>query len=233
MTCGPTGCSRYSNAVTTPKLPPPPRSAQNRSGFSSALARTSSPSAVTTSAASRLSHAGPCLRASQPRPPPSVRPGDAGGRDVAARRRQPVRLRGGGRSRPAARPGPTRAVRAAGSTAIARHRPRGRSRGRRRRPRCRRCCGRRRGRRRQPVLAGEARRPRTTSAGAAQRAISAGRRSTVPFQTRRAPSYAAWSGPISSPANPPSSASVSSSTAHPVGRFARPYPRPRAPGKTA
>ena len=44
---------------------------------------------------------------------------------------------------------------------------------------------------------------------------------------------AAWSGPISSPANPPSSASVSSSTAHPVGRFARPYPRPRAPGKTA
>jgi hypothetical protein len=27
-----TGCSRYVNAVATPKLPPPPRSAQNRSG---------------------------------------------------------------------------------------------------------------------------------------------------------------------------------------------------------
>ena len=35
--------------VTTPKLPPPPRSAQNRSGSLSAVARTSSPSAVTTS----------------------------------------------------------------------------------------------------------------------------------------------------------------------------------------
>ena len=33
-TIGPTSCSRYSNSVTTPKLPPPPRSAQNRSGCS-------------------------------------------------------------------------------------------------------------------------------------------------------------------------------------------------------
>ncbi len=36
----PTGCSRNMNDVTTPKLPPPPRSAQNRSGCSSALAVT-------------------------------------------------------------------------------------------------------------------------------------------------------------------------------------------------
>ena len=44
------------------KLPPPPRSAQKRSGFSSALARTSLPSAVTISAEIRLSMAMPCLR---------------------------------------------------------------------------------------------------------------------------------------------------------------------------
>ena len=37
-TVGPTACRRYSNDVTTPKLPPPPRTAQNRSAFSSALA---------------------------------------------------------------------------------------------------------------------------------------------------------------------------------------------------
>ena len=39
-TSGPTGCSRNSNDVTTPKLPPPPRIAQNRSGCSVSLART-------------------------------------------------------------------------------------------------------------------------------------------------------------------------------------------------
>ena len=32
------GCSANSNDVTTPKLPPPPRTPQKRSGFSSALA---------------------------------------------------------------------------------------------------------------------------------------------------------------------------------------------------
>jgi hypothetical protein len=58
-TVGPTGCSRYSNAVTTPKLPPPPRSPQNRSGSSRSLARSSSPSAVTTSAERRLSTVAP------------------------------------------------------------------------------------------------------------------------------------------------------------------------------
>ena len=36
---GPTSCRRNVNRVTTPKLPPPPRSAQNRSAFSSRLAR--------------------------------------------------------------------------------------------------------------------------------------------------------------------------------------------------
>src|SRR5215218_10345093 len=73
-TSGPTGCRVSSSAVTTPKLPPPPRSAHSSSGFSVADARTRRPSAVTSSAASRLSQARPCLRSSQPEPPPSVRP---------------------------------------------------------------------------------------------------------------------------------------------------------------
>ncbi|WP_338019440.1 hypothetical protein [Saccharothrix deserti] len=45
----PTGCNRNSNPVTIPKFPPPPRRPQNSSGFSVAVARTSSPSAVTIS----------------------------------------------------------------------------------------------------------------------------------------------------------------------------------------
>ena len=71
---GPTGCSRYSNSVTMPKLPPPPRSPQNSSGFSCSLAVTKRPSAVTRSAESRLSQVRPCSRSSQPLPLPRVRP---------------------------------------------------------------------------------------------------------------------------------------------------------------
>ena len=66
--------ARYSKEVTTPKLPPPPRSAQKRSGFSSAEARRTRPSAVTTSAATQVVDVRPALRLSQPMPPPSVRP---------------------------------------------------------------------------------------------------------------------------------------------------------------
>ena len=73
-TSGPRACRRNSKAATTPKLPPPPRSAQKRSGFSSALARRSRPSAVTTSAATRLSMVSPNLRVIQPKPPPRVSP---------------------------------------------------------------------------------------------------------------------------------------------------------------
>ena len=82
-----------SSAVTTPKLPPPPRSPQSSSGSPSAPARTSRPSAVTTSALTRWSQARPCLRTSQPMPPPRVKPDDAGGRDQAAGGRQPEGLR--------------------------------------------------------------------------------------------------------------------------------------------
>ena len=73
-TIGPTGCRRYSNDVTMPKLPLPPRTPQNRSGFSFSLAVTSSPSAVTRSTESRLSTAAPYLRINQPIPPPRVSP---------------------------------------------------------------------------------------------------------------------------------------------------------------
>ena len=62
------------NSVTTPKLPPPPRTAQKSSAFSSALAVTRSPSASTTSAASRLSIVRPYPRVRWPIPPPSVSP---------------------------------------------------------------------------------------------------------------------------------------------------------------
>ena len=74
MISGPTGCSAYSIPVTTPKLPPPPRSAQNRSGFSRSLAVTTHPSAVTTSIESTLSLVQPKRRVRYPIPPPSVRP---------------------------------------------------------------------------------------------------------------------------------------------------------------
>ena len=66
------GISSNSIATTAPKLPPPPRSAQKRSGFSWREACSSRPSAVTTSAESRRLAARPYLRPSQLRPPPSV-----------------------------------------------------------------------------------------------------------------------------------------------------------------
>ncbi len=56
------------------EAPAPPRSPQSRSAFSVSLACTRRPSAVTTSAATRLSQASPCLRISQPMPRPRVNP---------------------------------------------------------------------------------------------------------------------------------------------------------------
>jgi len=68
------GCSFNSNSVTTPKLPPPPRKAQNKSGFSLALARTTEPSAVTRVNPSTLSQDNPNRRVSQPVPQPRISP---------------------------------------------------------------------------------------------------------------------------------------------------------------
>src|SRR5829696_3591834 len=68
------GWRRYSSDAATPKLPPPPRSAQNRSGSDSAVTSSTSPSALTSSTESRLSAASPWIPISHPRPPPSVSP---------------------------------------------------------------------------------------------------------------------------------------------------------------
>ncbi len=60
--CSPMPWQRKVNEVTMPKLPPPPRSAQNRSGWEFSLAVTKLPSASTTSADSRLSMVWPNRR---------------------------------------------------------------------------------------------------------------------------------------------------------------------------
>src|SRR5689334_22828248 len=57
----------------------------------------------------------------------------------------------------------------------------------------------------------------TTSAVPEQRATRAGRRSTSPFQTRRARSYSGWSGSISVPEKPEPSAWRSSRAASAAG----------------
>ena len=58
-----------------PEVPPPPHRAQDRSSFSSALAVTRRPSAVTTSAEIRSSQVRPYLRLRYaPIPPPKVNP---------------------------------------------------------------------------------------------------------------------------------------------------------------
>src|SRR6267154_1021251 len=68
------GWSLTSNSVTTPKLPPPPRKAQNKSGFSLELERTTELSAVTSVNPSTLSQDNPNRRVSHPVPPPRIRP---------------------------------------------------------------------------------------------------------------------------------------------------------------
>ena len=69
-----TGCSRNKKEVTTPKLPPPPRSAQNRSGLVLSLAVTRLPSASTSSASRRLSIVNPYVRVMLPLPTAQCQP---------------------------------------------------------------------------------------------------------------------------------------------------------------
>ncbi len=73
----PTGWQRKVIEVTIPKLPPPPRSAQNRSAWLSSDAVTNVPSARTTSAASMLSSVIPKLAGQVPDPAAQGQPGDA------------------------------------------------------------------------------------------------------------------------------------------------------------
>ena len=63
------------NRVATPKFPPPPpRQAQNRSGFRCGLHCLTTPSAVTIVKLRRLSQVRPSLRPANPTPPPRARP---------------------------------------------------------------------------------------------------------------------------------------------------------------
>src|SRR6266511_107622 len=71
---GPNRYARNVKRVTMPKLPPPPRMAQNRSGCSSAETSIVSPLASTTSSDTNWSQVSPCLRENQPIPPPSAKP---------------------------------------------------------------------------------------------------------------------------------------------------------------
>ena len=72
----------------TPKLPPPPRSAQNRSSFSRLAGDQDWPSAVTTSAEIRLSHRQPEAARQVADAAAERQAADAGGGDDAAGRRQ-------------------------------------------------------------------------------------------------------------------------------------------------
>ena len=186
-TSGPTGWQANSKEVTTPKLPPPPRRAQKRSACSVALAVTSSPAAVTTSADRRLSQVMPYLRRSVAVAPAQGEAADAGGGDVPA---------GGGQAEHLGLPVDVGPRGPAGDA----HRPR--RRGRPARPAAA------TGRPSPPpsptaLPATLCPPPRTataspcarakftasiTSAAPAQRAITSGRRSIIPFQMRRAPS---------------------------------------------
>jgi hypothetical protein len=123
VTIGPTGCNANSSSTTTPKLAPPPRSAQNRSACSSALAVTTSPSAVTTRAARSASAARPSLRSSQPEPEPSVKPATPTDGIRAPVTASPCAWVAASSSRHVAPPW-TRAQRRAGSTYTARMRVR-------------------------------------------------------------------------------------------------------------
>ena len=182
----PTGCSRNSKPVTTPKLPPPPCSPQNSSSFCSASARTCSPSAVTSSKAVTLSQVSPCSRASQPIPPPSVSPPTPVWETLPAVVASPCAWAARS-SAPSSAPPPTHARRAPASTRTSQSGVRssispssGTASPRTPWPP-----------QRTPSSSPAARPARTaaaTSAALAQRAIARGRRSTIAFQTVRAAS---------------------------------------------
>ena len=93
MMSGPTGCSVYSKLVATPKLPPPPRSPQNRSLCSRSDAR--SDLAVGGDEIDRRDVvAGPAEAARQVAETAAERqPRAAGGRDEPEHGREPVQLR--------------------------------------------------------------------------------------------------------------------------------------------
>ena len=180
-----TGCSRYSKDVTTPKLPPPPRSAQNRSGMFGRAGRAEL-------AVGRDDIGREQVVDRQARACPSASPGR---RRASARRcrcwtrcRRSWRVRtpaSRGRTRARAHRPAARTVRLCGIDADALHRRQvddqaavvGAIAGR--------AVAAAAHRQRQVVRSREIHRPLDVG-DAAQRAISAGRRSMLPFHTRRA-----------------------------------------------
>src|SRR2546428_4224410 len=67
-------CVRSVSEVTTPKLPPPPRSAQKRSGSRCSSHVSTFPSAVTVSARREAPPERPPTPHNNPHPPPRARP---------------------------------------------------------------------------------------------------------------------------------------------------------------
>ena len=171
---GRAGAASSSNCVTIPKLPPPPRSPHSRSAFSVSLARTSRPSAVTTSAATRLSQARPNFRIVQPMPPPSVKPATP-----VEETRPPVVARPWAcvswSTSAQTAPPPTVARRACGVDPDAVHRPEVDHDAVVARREARRCCGRRRGRRSAGRCCGRSRQPRSRRPRPCSGRSSAGR----------------------------------------------------------
>ena len=183
-----------------PKLPPPPRSAQNRSGCSLALARSTSPAAVTTSADSRLSTVMPCLRLSQPKPPPSVSPATPVVELMPTGVARPWAWVASSKSASVAPPS-TVARRRSGSTRTAFIRERSITSPPSHVALPAMLCPPPRTASSSPLSRANPT-PRTTSAVVAQRAMTAGRRSIIAFQILRASSYEPSPGRSTSPPRP-------------------------------
>ena len=90
---GPTGWSAYSSDAAMPKLPPPPRIAQNRSGFSSALARTTRAVGHHHVGGSQVVERQAVLRHQPAEPAAERQAGNPRAPDDAAGRRESVQLR--------------------------------------------------------------------------------------------------------------------------------------------
>ena len=164
------------------------RPAAPRTGRGSrrSLAVRDSPSAVTMSTESRLSHVSPCLPTSQPTPPPSVSPAMPVVDDRAAGGRSPNACVSRSNS-PQVTPGSARAVRRTGSTCTERIADMSSTTPPSQSALPATLCP----PPRTAIGAPESRAkrtPSTTSLTPAQRTITPGRLSTIPFHTRRAAS---------------------------------------------
>ena len=89
---GPSGCARKVNGRDDPEVAAAAAQAPEELRVFGRARGTCSPSAVITSAPSRLSTVRPCARVSQPTPPPSVRPATPVAGDDADRYDEAVRL---------------------------------------------------------------------------------------------------------------------------------------------